>query len=178
MSASVFGRLELWFWALLPATITLLLVFFCLVPKHMVGLSSLSLPLYMMPMFFWGLHQPRTIPLWFAFALGLLVDVAQGLPLGLCALTYLVFRLLIDLQHKYIIKEGFVVKWGYFGLLMLGVGSVQWLVLGFITGQVPALVPAFIQLMLAICLYPVFHRLFDLLFEQASYRGRRIAHGR
>lgn len=116
--------------------------------------------------------------MWFVFFLGLAIDAVQGLPMGLSSLTYLAFRIFIELQRKYIVKEGFMMKWAYFALLLLGVGTGQWLVLGFATSQMPSVLPALMQLVLTICLYPVFHQLFDLLFEQAIHRSRRIAHGR
>lgn len=178
MSATLTGRMEQWFWAALPVSLTLLLAGFALIPKHMVGLSYLTLPLYMAPMFFWALLEPRRMPYWFAFTLGMVVDVVQGTPLGLSSLAYLAFLLLVDAQRKYIIKEGFVVKWGYFSLLLLGVGAGHWLALGFALSKTPPLMPAMIQLILVACLYPVLHRLCDALFERSTYRGRRIANRR
>lgn len=171
-------RLELIFWSLIPPCIILALALFTLLPKHMFGLSYFMPPLVMIPLFFFGLLQPRDVPYSLVFALGLVMDAVQGLPLGFSSLQYLLLLILLGEQSKYIIKEGFAVKWCYFAVLLLAVSFAGWVLLGLLQSQMQPLMPLLVQCLLTLCFYPLLHHAFDLLHEQSKHRRRQIAHGR
>src|SRR4051812_36744897 len=122
-------RLELFFLSSLPAVITSLLAILFLVAKHLGGLNHFMPVLPLIPIFYWGMMQARDMPYIFVFAVGLVMDAVTGLPLGLSSLLFVFFLGMLHAQRKYIHKEGFVIKWGYFAALLAVTGSLNWIIL-------------------------------------------------
>jgi rod shape-determining protein MreD len=171
-------RFELLFLTSLPALITLALALFFLTAKHINGLNHFMPALPLIPIFYWGMTHARDMPYWFVFALGLVMDSVMGLPLGLSSLLNVFFLMLLHAQRKYIHKEGFVIKWAYFALL-LGVTTIaSWVMLSLFASRAQPFSPAFIQWLLTLCCYPVLHQMFDNLSNYISSRRWRILHGR
>jgi len=170
-------RLELVFLGSLPAIITALLTCAFLTSKHINGLNQFMPVLPILPIFYWGTMQARDMPYWFVFSVGLVMDSVMGLPLGLTSLLFIFFLLMVHAQRKYFYKEGFVIKWGYFAII-LGVANIaNWVLLSFFIQHPEPLVPALIQWFLTMCLYPVMHKCFDALYEHIHYRRWQILHG-
>lgn len=170
-------RIELALWSSVPAIITLLLAGFFLSSKHIPGLNHVMPMLYIAPVYYWGMVHAREMPYWFVFALGFILDAVMGLPLGLTSLILIAFLLLLHAQRKYIHREGFVAKWGYFALLLAACGSLQWFGLALFRAQPEGLGRAFIQWLLMICCYPVMHRTFDVIYHYINMRRWYILNG-
>ena len=170
-------RLELLAWNATPALLVALLAFFCLLPKHMSGLGNFMPLLPLAPIFFWGANEAREMPYWSVFAVGLFVDAATGQVFGLSALLNLFFLLTVHVQRKYIHKEGFVIKWGYFAMLLAGYQLAIWMVTSFIAGHWLALGTAFFQWLLTLCLYPFLHKAFEKINTHIHHRRWLIIHG-
>ncbi len=171
-------RLELMFWALLPALLTIALIVLSLVPKHLGGLGSVMPLLPLMPIFYWGMSHAREMPYWFAFAAGVLMDAATGLPLGLSSLLLIIFLALLHAQRKYIHKEGFLIKWGYFSVLLLVYAAMSWLCLSLLYARMLAVVPALVQWLLSVGMYPFLHVCFERIDRHIHERRWRVLHGR
>ena len=75
-------RIALIFWSAIPALITLALLSFYLVPKHIDGLDSFMPLLPLIPMFYWGINDDRLMPYWFVFLVGLLPRCSGGPTVG------------------------------------------------------------------------------------------------
>lgn len=170
-------RIELLFWASLPGIITLMLTVVFLVSKHLSGLNHFMPLLPLMPVFYWGLLHAREMPYWFVFALGMVMDAVTGMPLGLSSLLYIFFLGVVHAQRKYIHKEGFIIKWGYFATLMAVTSSLTYIILTLFNAQSSSFQPAFLQWLLTVCCYPVLHRVFDVLNEYIHSRRWSILHG-
>lgn len=175
---SLSKRLELWLLAALPALLTLLLAVFYIVPKHIGPLSDVMPLLPLMPVFYWGLHKARVMPFWFLFLLGLAMDAPTGMPLGWTSLLAMLFLLLLRSQRRYVHKEGFLVKWGYFAALLLVMQSLGWLLLSWSGGVAAPMLPALIQWALSVACYPPAHVAFDFLEEHIHDRRWHVLHGR
>ncbi len=160
----------------LPSLLVFLLVIFCLMPKH-AGIGHFMPVLWLIPVFFWGTFETREIPLWVGFASGLMMDAVSSPVLGLSALLTLAFMLTLHAQRKYIHKEGFLIRWGYFAIFFAAYLIIQWLVLSLWMKQVLPISSAFFQWVLTLCVYPLLHRAFELLSEYISQRRWQITHG-
>lgn len=171
------SKFELWLWTALPVLITIMLALFCLASKHISGLDHFMPTLPLIPVFYWGLTHAREMPYWFVFLLGLITDAVMGMPLGLSSLLYICFLGLLHAQRKFIIKEGFVIKWGYFALLLGLMDTFNWSIVSFFNGQAASFQPAFIQWVLTVCCYPLLHKIFDSLCDYIHSRRWHILHG-
>lgn len=176
--SSASNKLELAFWAVIPAVFTALLLVVYLAPKHMSGLGSFMPLLFVIPMFYWRVNEPRDMPYWFVFAVGLVMDSTNGQPLGLTSLLNVVFLAMVEAQHKYIAKEGFMIKWGYFAALLAAVETLHWLLLFFFYARVPTVLPAAIQWFFTVCCYPLLHQLCEGLYRYISQQRWHSMHGR
>lgn len=170
-------RLELIFLTALPALITLALTIFFLTAKHIKGLNHFMPILPLIPVFYWGMTHAREMPYWFVFAIGLIMDAITGLPLGLSSLLYVFFLMMLHAQRKYIHKEGFLIKWGYFALLLGVTCTLNWAALTTFNARSEAFLPAFLQWLMTVCCYPFMHKGFDTLYEYIASRRWQILHG-
>ncbi|NBX02752.1 MAG: hypothetical protein EBR02_01535, partial [Alphaproteobacteria bacterium] len=148
-----------------------------LIPKHASGIGNFMPALTVIPMFFWGTFEHREMPLWFVFALGIVMDSVMGQPLGLTSLLNIFFMLILFAQRKYIHKEGFVIRWGYFAMFLGGYQLLAWLVLSLWAAQMLPLGAAFLQWLLTLCIYPIFHKAFEVLSLHIHHRRWQIIHG-
>ena len=170
-------RLELYAWNMSPALLTFALALFCLLPKHISGLSNFMPILPLAPIFFWGANEAREMPFWFVFFIGILADGATGQTFGLSAVLNLFFLTTVHAQRKYIHKEGFVIKWGYFALLVAGYQLAAWGVNSLLLGHALPIGSAFFQWLLTICFYPFLHKGFEKLNDRIYHRRWQIIHG-
>jgi rod shape-determining protein MreD len=170
-------RLELLFLSALPALITLLLTLFYLASKHVGGLNQFMPILPLIPVFFWGMTHAREMPYWFVFALGIILDSLMTPVLGLSSLLYIFFLMLLHAQRKYIHKEGFMIKWGYFAALLAVICSLNWIALAILNARPESLFPGVLQWFFTVCCYPFMHKGFEELYEYISSRRWNILHG-
>ena len=171
-----YKKFEIWMWQALPGLITLALLIVYLIPKHISGFGQV-MPLFpLMAVFFWGLTQRETMPYWLVFLLGLVMDTATGLPLGLSSLLYVLFLAMLHAQRRYIRKEGFIIKWGFFALSLAALMALNWLLLWIFFAQFASIRPAVVQWLLSSCIYPFFHMGFGLLAEHMAARRWKLEH--
>ncbi|MDX1974751.1 MAG: hypothetical protein SFT92_03650 [Rickettsiales bacterium] len=169
-------RIEMWLLAALPGLITLLLLALYVMPKHITGLSGVMPLLPLLPIYHWGMQQ-RDMPYWFVFIVGLVLDALAGHWMGFMALSLLMFLVVVRTQRKYIHKEGFVIKWGYFALLLFGMLFLHWLVTSIAHDRVEHILPPLVQWLLTVMLYPPLYTLFDRLQEYSGRKRWRYIHG-
>lgn len=169
-------KLKLAFIATLPPCIAILLAVVSVAPKHVAGLSGVMPLLHMAPIFVWGVMHPRDISFPFVAILGLLVDVATGLPLGLAALCYCLFLLLVRTQRKYIYREGFAPMWGYFALLLLVMQGSMWALYSLSVGESAPFGNALLQWFFTLLTYPILHFLLLPLIERMAHARYRLSH--
>lgn len=170
-------RLELWFLGSLPALITALLTVAYLTSKHIEGMGHFMPLLPILPVFYWGMMQARDMPYWFVFSIGMVMDAVTGLPLGFTSLLFIIFLLMVHTQRKYFHKEAFVIKWGYFAIMLGAACITSWLVLAFFMQHGQPLLHAVLQWFLTVCFYPLLHKLFDGTYEYIHDRRWQILHG-
>jgi rod shape-determining protein MreD len=169
-------KLERYFWAAVPTGFSFSLLFIAMLPMPIHGLEHIMPLLLLAPVFYWGISEGREMNFLTVFVLGILSDVATGLPLGFSSLSYVFFLALLQAQRKYIHKEGFVMKWGYFCMLLATTMLLQWLVISIYNGQIMPLLGAFVQWIATIGCYPFLHVLCDGLQARIDQHRWRTTH--
>jgi rod shape-determining protein MreD len=162
--------------ASLPMLLVTLLVLLFITPKHVAGLSGVMPLVQLVPVFIWGVMHPRDISLWMLSCLGLVVDVATGLPLGISAISYFLFFILIVTQRKYIYREGFTSMWVYFALLLLGMQAAAWGLVSFTSREVMPMGNAVMQWLFTVMCYPLLHFFLYPWVEKLSNARYRLLH--
>lgn len=169
-------KIKLWLIGCLPMCGVFLLALFYMVPKHVGNLSSVMPVLQLIPVFIWGVMHPRDISFLFLALVGILVDVATSLPLGVTPLSYLVFFILVRTQRKYIYREGFATMWGYFALMLLIMQAASWGMVSFYHGHSAPLMNALLQWLFTVLAYPPLHWLFYPWVDRIGHARYRLLH--
>ena len=148
---------------LVPLATVLLAVVLDLLPLPNTAPQSLA-PFFTVCVFaYWALFSPGLMSPAVTFAVGLLVDAAGGLPLGLTSLALLVARSVLLTGQRFLVAQPFPVLWGCFVATALAVELVRWLVASGYWGRLLPLQPVLFQTGLTIAFYPVVNALLSRL---------------
>lgn len=111
-------------------------------------------PFFLMAVYYWSIYRPALIPPWLIFLIGLLLDLLSGLPLGLNAAIFLLCRMAVTDQRRFLASQNFVMLWIGFTLVHICFVLAQWLVFSLIHRQwFPFLETGFV-VVLGIALFP------------------------
>lgn len=102
----------------------------------------------------WASIQPRLIPAWAAFLLGLLADFLFGLPMGIWAVLFPAVVIVVRLVEAHVEGHSLAVDWGFAALMLVVAQLVAWQLLDFL-GRSPAFWPMLAQAGLSILAYPL-----------------------
>jgi rod shape-determining protein MreD len=134
-----------------PALTVALAILVMALPLPLGAASLPDLPLLLV--LGWAVVQPRLLPGWSAFFLGLLQDAVSGLPLGVMAVALPVARLLPDLLGLRSNTRSLSAEWlaaaGVIVAAMLVEAGALWL-----AGQAVRLLPLLLQAGLTILCFP------------------------
>lgn len=118
-------------------------------PMAMGGLPMLPLILLVA----WSGVQPRLIPGWAAFLLGLLLDALTGLPLGVMGASFVGVRVMGGLAGSRAGGRGLLEEWLAGAALLMAAAAFQMAALA-LAGNVVAAPGLLVQAALSILLYP------------------------
>lgn len=170
-------RIRLWLLAAVPSLLIFLLTMMFLVLRHTGAFSHFMPVLPLIPLFYWGMRQMQVVPYVWVALLGVMVDAVSGLPLGLTALAQIFFLFMVRGQRKHLHKEGFIIQWGFFALVLGLTELFTWGMLLAFYSHSPPVVPVVMQWLMTVCVYPLFHVVFDAVQHYLHARRWRIMHG-
>lgn len=109
---------------LTPALTVLAAVFLmCLpLPLDPGAMPNLALLLVIL----WASLQPRLMPAWIAFGLGLILDLFAGLPIGLSALLFALAVVAVRLAEARVEGHSLLVDWAFVTLLVVAAHLLTW----------------------------------------------------
>lgn len=102
----------------------------------------------------WASVQPRLIPAWAAFLLGLFADLLFGGPMGVWAVIFPATAIVVRLVEARLEGHSLAVDWAFAALLLILAQLVAWQLLGFV-GRNPGFWPMLAQALLSILAYPM-----------------------
>ena len=118
-------------------------------------LGSVAPPLALMTVYYWSLHRPDLFRPSMAFAIGLLNDVINFLPLGLSGLLFVAAHQIVFRQRRFFIGHSFFMMWFGFVLTVIVVLFLQWLMMSIIGWHLIPVLPVLMQTIFAIALFPL-----------------------
>jgi len=95
------------------------------------------------------------VPAWFAFALGILIDLVSGLPLGLNALLFVMVARVIQDQRKIFMGQPFFSVYFGYTLVSVGVEIMQWGIFCMVGMKWVAIEPALGAVLLGVAFFPL-----------------------
>ncbi len=112
-------------------------------------------PLALMALYYWTIHRPDLFHPSMAFAIGLLNDVVNFLPLGLSAFLFVAAHQIILRRRRLFASHSFFMIWSGFILTVLGVMMSEWIFLCLIRWQSVPILPVLAQMTLAMVFFPI-----------------------
>lgn len=139
----------------IPAVVSLGLTSLMLLPVG-TGVSNVAMPHFaMMCIFYWTASRPLLMPYGLAASLGLVLDLWLNVPMGLNMLILVLARLFVISQIKYFKGRSRLVYWGVFCVMAIGLYTLSWVIISFITGHMVAIEPVLRQLLLTLFSYGI-----------------------
>lgn len=155
---------------LTPMALTLLLVVFSQVPWHLPGLARVTPLLPLMAVYHWTIQRPDLLPAHAVFAIGLLVDLLSGGPVGVNTLVLLSVYGVIYSQRRFFIGKTFQITWLGFAFVAAAAALQSWILVSAFHVTLIRPDALMFQYLLTAALYPVPAWLF-LRWQQVFLRA-------
>lgn len=97
-------------------------------PSPLDGLSLI--PFMMITTYYWAIYRPTVLPVFVVFALGILLDIMSGMPLGFNAIILVLIHWAISDQRAFLTAQSFIVIWLAFSVIYTTIVILQWLIFG------------------------------------------------
>lgn len=149
--------------ALLPILSSLALVLFSLAPVGLPHFDSVGPAFALMAVFYWSIFRSDLMTMLGAFAIGLLLDLLSGGPVGLNALVLALAHELGVSQRRVFLGSSFLVNWAAFALVIGVVLPICWALMSLLHWELLPMLPLTTQLLLSLALYPVIYWLLSRL---------------
>ncbi len=101
----------------------------------------------------WASLQPRLMPAWVAFGVGLLLDMLAGLPVGLSGLLFALAVVAVRLAEARVEGHSLVVDWAFATLIVVAAHLVTWQLHALLGRSVP-LAPLMVQAAMTALAFP------------------------
>lgn len=102
----------------------------------------------------WAILQPRLMPAWVAFLLGLVFDLLTGQPMGHSSLLFAGAVTVVRLAEDRFEGHSLMVDWMFTALVVLAAQLLSWQITGFF-GAATVLWPFLVQGLTTILAYPL-----------------------
>jgi rod shape-determining protein MreD len=106
-------------------------------------------------LFYWAAHRPSLFPPVVAFAVGMMIDILNGWPVGLSAFLFVGAHQIIWRQRTLFAGHSFFKLWFGFALAALALMFAQWLLMGLWMWQIAPFKQVLLQTILTIVLFPL-----------------------
>jgi rod shape-determining protein MreD len=156
------------FRALAPFLTGLAAVLVDLLPLPDPGPQSLAPLTTLCVLYFWTLYRPDLMTPLAVFAIGLVLDAAGGMPLGLSSLSFLLVRSLLLTGQRFLLAQPFAVIWGCFALVVVATAAVRWLLASLWWERLFSPEPVLLEAGLTVIVYPVIGWLLARLHQHVS----------
>lgn len=150
---------------LLPGICTIVLLVLSLLPIGLTGQGMFPVDVCLIAIYYWAIFRPSTLPFWFVFLLGVARDALMGAPLGISSLVFILFRLMVLSQQRFLVKETFWATWLGFTLASIPALTLQWLLASAYSRAILPLTPGIMQWVFTFGLYPLLHIVFNALYS-------------
>lgn len=121
--------------------------------------------LTLMAVFYWSVYRPTLMPNWFVFLLGLAMDNASGMPLGLNAMIYLIVQYIISDQRRFFVGQPFISLMLGFATVLIASSIVRWLIFSLLSSYWPPVMPIVGSVTLGLFLFPLINILLHMIHK-------------
>jgi rod shape-determining protein MreD len=152
---SIADRLILATRMIFPYSVLVLLFFMGVISSPYPFSLILDAPFYLMAIYFWSVYRPTLLPVWLVFISGILLDLLSGTPLGLNAALFVLIRLVVVDQRRFLLAQSFIMVWLGFAVVNFIYNAFQWLILSTLSLQFMPLHDLWTSVLLGFVFFPV-----------------------
>lgn len=148
-----------------------LLVFFLLdlVVFSYPHIGPVRVHFFLIALFYWSYNRPSFIPYIMSFALGIMMDAVEGIPIGVNGLLFLLIHWFVVDQRTFLSAQSFYVIWLGFTLLMLAYAVVQFLFFSLINLEFMFSPTLWLSVFFSIGLFPAVYVVLHFIHRIISY---------
>lgn len=139
-----------------------------------VAIDNVHVIFFMTPLFYWVIHNPFMMPLWFVFLVGLFIDFSLDGFLGLHAFSFVVYYIVLYRARRIILSQPLIYQMCVFALSVAFFELLRWFVLSLVLWQLWPIFPSLIALVLNVVAFPVIVLVLKLLHRILSGYGRKF----
>ncbi len=169
---SLSGKSQLSFTRVLPvyfANIVLLVLSMRAV--SFVAVDNVHVIFFLAPLFYWTIHKPAVMPLWFIFLSGLVIDFAVDSMLGLHAFGFIVFYMILFRIRRIILSQPMFYHVMIYAFTVFVFEALRWLIVGLLGLQILPVYPSLLSFVINIIAFiPILFILKSLHRLMSGYR--------
>lgn len=158
--ATVARRLDLAARHAFPASCTVLLMLLTEAPFGVADQTTLLPVAALASVWFWSIYRPAAMGPPVVFAIGLLLDLLDWLPVGTGVLTLLIVHGLALRWRRVLGQQGFALVWFAFAVVGAGAAAFEWLATAVLTWRLVPPDAMLFQAILSAASYPALAILF------------------
>ncbi len=137
-----------------------LLLLFSLTPAPM----GATMPFWaIIPVYYFSLRRSAYLPAWLLFSGGLMVDVIEGMPMGMHPVLFILFHYAVKWMAKHFQRKSIWHYWGGFVLCSLGYWAGAWVLFLWLNGSAMDYSLILMPWIITSAFYPMLHLLLSRL---------------
>lgn len=154
--------------------VNLCLLLMSAVTIDFVAIDNVHVIFFMAPLFYWIIHNPFLMPLWFVFLAGLFIDFSIDGFLGLHAFSFIIFYIILYRARRIVLSQPVLYQFFIFTAAAAFFEALRWFVLSLVLWQVWPVFPSLIALTLNIVSFPFIVLVLKVLHRILSGYGRKF----
>lgn len=111
--------------------------------------------LVLVAIYYWAIYRPTLVPPYLCFAVGLMIDIISGLPLGLNAVVLTLVQLVVRNQRQFLMAQAYFTIWAVFVLVGFLALFLEWGMFGLAQMIWPPILPVMLSATTTVLLFPV-----------------------
>jgi len=120
------------------------------------SLENIHIVFFLSVLFYWVIHDPRHVPLWFIFLGGLFIDFTLDGLLGLHAFGFIVLYMILFRFRRIILSQPLFYHWLFFMLAATSFEILRWILLSLLTLSFWPVMPVVIAIVInAVAFFPI-----------------------
>ncbi len=161
--------------ALVPLVSSTVLVILTSTPLYVGHVGDIAPRVAITVVVFWTVYRPDLFGYGSAFTLGLIAELAAGLPLGITALILVCVRYGAFSRRRYFLNKSFAVVWAEYALVTAAAVAFDWLLVSLYLWSFPGVVHHVAQTLMTVVMFPLVYWLLAHCQDLVVASGRKAA---
>lgn len=140
---------------------------------NFVAIENVHVIVFLIPVFYWTIHSPTLLPLWFVFLGGLAIDFTVDSLLGLHAFVFIIYTIILYRMRRIIVSQPIIYHFVIFALSVFIFELIRWMLLSVITWQMTVIFPSILGIVLNIILFFPIMLVLRFLHRIVSGNGKK-----